>query len=312
MQNEKIKVLNISGWGRSGSTLLGNILGQCEGFFYGGELRNIWIMSLVRERLCGCNKKVIDCDVWKEIFNIAFGGMDKINAKDISFKIQQTTRTRYAFIESLPGGKKYYSQKASLCIEEIKKLMTAIKEYSNCKVIVDTTKSSLYSHLLSKIEDLDIYVIHLVRDPRGITYSWQKKVVQPDQDNTIYMGQYSPFRSSFMWSTRNLLTEYFWKKNKDKYLRIRYEDFAEEPLAITNQILDFIGEPSSKTPFISEKEIELHTNHSVWGNPGRFKTGKITLKLDEEWKRKLKTTDKLISTTATLPLLIKYGYKVNA
>jgi hypothetical protein len=33
MANDKIKVLYIAGWGRSGSTILGNILGQVAGFF---------------------------------------------------------------------------------------------------------------------------------------------------------------------------------------------------------------------------------------------------------------------------------------
>ena len=54
MNKNRIKILNITGWGRSGSTILGSILGEIEGFFYAGEIRNIWNRVLLENRLCGC------------------------------------------------------------------------------------------------------------------------------------------------------------------------------------------------------------------------------------------------------------------
>ena len=36
------RVLYILGWGRSGSTVLGNILGEVDGFFCAGELHYLW------------------------------------------------------------------------------------------------------------------------------------------------------------------------------------------------------------------------------------------------------------------------------
>lgn len=46
VNEEKIKVLYIAGWGRSGSRILARTLSQVEGFFHGGELRTIWIDGL--------------------------------------------------------------------------------------------------------------------------------------------------------------------------------------------------------------------------------------------------------------------------
>ena len=43
MNDEKVKVLFIAGNGRSGSTLLHNILGQRAGFGALGERREIWV-----------------------------------------------------------------------------------------------------------------------------------------------------------------------------------------------------------------------------------------------------------------------------
>ena len=42
MATDKIKVLYIAGNGRSGSTLLGVLLGQIPGFFNVGEVRRVW------------------------------------------------------------------------------------------------------------------------------------------------------------------------------------------------------------------------------------------------------------------------------
>ena len=54
MPNNRVKVLYIAGPGRSGSTVLGNVLGEIEGFFHGGELNFIWEHNLIENRLCSC------------------------------------------------------------------------------------------------------------------------------------------------------------------------------------------------------------------------------------------------------------------
>ena len=85
---QKLKVLNITGWGRSGSTILGSILGSCKDFFFGGELRNIWKLSLLDNRLCGCGVPLKECSFWKKVFNSAFGSIDNVDAKQVLKKIR--------------------------------------------------------------------------------------------------------------------------------------------------------------------------------------------------------------------------------
>jgi UTP-glucose-1-phosphate uridylyltransferase len=60
--------------------------------------------------------------------------------------------------------------------------------------------------------------------------------------------------------------------------------------------------------FIKENVISLVENHTVAGNPMRFKTGKIELKLDEEWREKLNPFIRKFVTIITYPYLKKYGY----
>ena len=311
MDHKKVKVLNITGWGRSGSTILGSVLGNCQGFFFGGELRNIWKQSLLNSRLCGCSVPLRVCSFWEKVFDKGFSGIDNVDAKEVLKKLKISYYSRFAPMKFLPSGEKYFKSHAA-SLPEVEKLFLSIQDVTNCKVIVDTTKSPLWGYLLSLMDNLDIYAIHLVRDPRGIAHSRQKKMIQPDKEKKIYIEQFNSFDSSLKWNVRNLLSEYLWKGKKDKYLMIRYEDFTREPKAILSEILRFVSEPDASTPFVSEKVVELNINHSVWGNPSRFKTGKIELKIDNEWKSKLNVFDKFVSTACTLPLLLKYGYQITS
>ena len=307
--NKKTKVLNITGWGRSGSTIVGSILGGCKDFFFGGELRNIWKLSLLDNRLCGCGVPLKECNFWKDVFNKGFDGIDNVNAKQILKKLKVSYYSRLAPVKFLPSGEKYFRSCAA-SLPEVERLFLSIQEITNCRVIVDTTKSPLWGYLLSLMDNLDVYVLHLIRDPRGIAYSRKKKMIQPDKEKTIYIERFNSFDSSLKWNVRNLISECLWKQNKEKYLMVRYEDFVRKPKMVVNTILDFISESDISTSFVSNNEVELSVNHSAWGNPSRFKTGKIELKTDDEWKTKLNSFDKFVSTACTFPFLTKYGYKI--
>ena len=310
MTKEKIKVLNIIGWGRSGSTVLGNVLGHCEGFFFGGELRNIWKLSLLKNRLCGCGVPLKECSFWNSVLKKSFGEVRNLDVSLIVKQLEKTTKSRAVALKFSPCGGKYFSS-FKYSLDAIRKLYSGIQAETYCRVIVDATKAPLYSYFLSLVDELDVYVIHLIRDPRGIAYSRKKKIVQPDKESTIYLEQFNPMNNSLLWNVRNLISEYLWKKYENKYLMVRYEDFALEPERTVSNILNFIGESNAKTPFVSDRTVRLGHNHSVWGNPSRFKTGDVELKLDDEWRNKLGFLDKTVSTICTLPLLVKYGYKIN-
>ena len=61
------RVLYIAGTGRSGSTLLANILGEVDGVFAAGEVRYLWQRGLTERRLCGCGVPVRECPVWSRV-----------------------------------------------------------------------------------------------------------------------------------------------------------------------------------------------------------------------------------------------------
>jgi len=76
-----MKVLYIGGSGRSGTTIIGNILGSARGFVHVGELRYIFDRGLIQNRLCGCSAPFRRCSVWNEVLLQAFGSANGVDAE---------------------------------------------------------------------------------------------------------------------------------------------------------------------------------------------------------------------------------------
>ncbi len=79
----RAKVLYIAGWGRSGSTILQNVLGELDGFFPVGEIVYVWERNLIGNRLGGCGARFRECEVWQGVLERAYGGTDRIDAEEM-------------------------------------------------------------------------------------------------------------------------------------------------------------------------------------------------------------------------------------
>jgi hypothetical protein len=69
-----------------------------------------------------------------------------------------------------------------------------------------------------------------------------------------------------------------------------------------------LGEDPPGSLFTGEPTVTLAPTHSVKGNPDRFRTGPIEIRLDDEWRRAMRPRDRRVVTALTWPLLLRYGY----
>src|SRR3954452_12149224 len=69
MTPTRTRVLSIVGPGRSGTTILGNILGEVEGVTNAGELRWLWRRGLMERRPCGCGLPPAECPRWSAVLD---------------------------------------------------------------------------------------------------------------------------------------------------------------------------------------------------------------------------------------------------
>jgi hypothetical protein len=308
VSENKIKVLYISGFGRSGTTILDNLLGQIEGFFSVGEICHIWDRSLAENRLCGCGVPFRECQLWNSIFGEAFGGIDNLNLSELINQFYNNVRTRHIPWLLVPKLRQRRNAIMKEYLELLERLYRGIQKQTHCKVIVDSSKKPAYGYILSMSPLVDLYVIHMVRDSRAVAYSWQRRKALPDAPQIGYMEQYTPLRSAVMWSVWNRSTELFWKRHPRKYILLRYEDFVADPQSTVRHILSTAGEADCTLPFISGREVQIMPNHTTTGNPIRLNVGKVELRLDREWEIKMKLSNNALVTILTWPLLIQYGY----
>jgi len=83
---------------------------------------------------------------------------------------------------------------------------------------------------------------------------------------------------------------------------------VERPKQVLEEIGNFVGVPLSLEMFIEEHTIRVNQNHTVAGNPNRFKQGKIEITLDNEWRLKMPWLKRATVTALTGPQLLHYGY----
>ncbi len=307
MTDRKIKVLYIAGDGRSGSTILGNLLGQLEGFFHGGELRYIWDRCLVKNWSCGCGVPFGDCSIWKAVLQTAFGRADDINVDELIALGKKGDRTRYVPLMLLPWGRRSLKRRLGRYLAAVEKMYQAMGSASGTKVIVDSSKYPSYEYVLHLLPTIDVYIVHLIRDSRAVAYSWlQQKILEPREDE--YLPQRHPLYSAFRWNVLNMAVEAFARRWAKRYLRLRYEDFVAHPRAAIQQILDMVEEHPAQLPFETEHKVRLGTNHTVAGNPNRFQIGSFELRQDARWKHAMKSLDRIQVTLLTWPLLRRYAY----
>ena len=89
---------------------------------------------------------------------------------------------------------------------------------------------------------------------------------------------------------------------------LRYEDFVREPRENLARILANLSEGDSVDAILSDNVVELSPSHSIGGNPNKFDSGKIEIRVDNQWESEMSRWGRGIVTLATWRMLRNYGY----
>jgi len=304
MDSDPVKVLFIAGQGRSGSTILHNILGQLDGFTAIGEVRDIWQRGVIKDWMCGCRQPFSECEVWRKVLDHGFGGVSRAQAQEW-YDATETFRTRHLPLTTIGPIRRRQLARVDDLLRALSQLYRSVRDVTGSRVIVDSTKHPPFGYLVTHAPGVDVRFLHFIRDAPAVSFSWaQKKEFQPGE----MMSRKGPFKSALQWSTRNWMTERFlFDDGRD--LRMRYEDFLVDPRAAVGEIVDWIGETGTDLPFDGSHQAVLsHDNHSVFGNEVRFTKGPVTLRTDERWRSQMKAGDVRKVKALTWPLRRRYGY----
>ncbi len=302
-----MKVIYIAGWGRSGTTLTGNILGELDGFFATGELSDIWELAFIDKRRCGCGKYILDCEVWGRVLNRPPGAYDVRGAKKF-IEVRNRIRSRHLPAMMYFPNASWAEEWAYELGEVVSDLYSRIAEVTGARVLVDSTKSPVYGYVLDRSPNIDLHVLHMIRDPRAVAYSWRGREASGGRSDGRALPRYGVLKSAVFWQLWNRAIEKFWGDRRGRYFRLLYETFSERPKEMLVEILTHFGMPIANLPFIAEHEVYLRGNHNLTGNPNRFDVGKIGIGLDTEWSTAMKRSEQLLVTLICGTLMRRYGY----
>jgi UDP-N-acetylglucosamine transferase subunit ALG13 len=307
LSRRPVRVLYIGGAGRSGSTLLDLVLGQIPGVFAAGELKYIWERGVRDNRLCGCGERFHSCPFWTAVGERAFGGWSGIDVDEL-LDLERAVDSHVRIpLMRWPGLWPPYASRFEQFIQVATRLYTAIAEVSNAAVVVDSTKRPSSAFLLSRIPALDLRFVQLVRDSRGVAFSWSKRVKRPDAPG--FMPRYDPVRASARWIGNNSLFPVLARLGVPG-VRIRYEALVTAPKREIERIVRHSGAAvaAEALDFLDESTIELKPNHIVAGNPLRLERARLQLRLDDAWRTRMSARERSLVLLLTWPLLLRYGY----
>lgn len=270
----------------------------------------IWRHGFVEDLLCGCGTKIRNCEFWSAVMQETFGGGDRVNAREAETAWLTIARLRHwpLMFMAPSSWQEEQKQSAAKLAAYWGGLYRAIQKVSGCRVVVDSSKSPMGAFFLGRIPGVELYVLHLVRDSRAVAYSSQRAKIRPEvTDRQLYLLRRTSVSTSVFWTANNLAAARL-RASNPRYRRMHYEQLVEQPRWVLEQIGDFVGEPVSLEMFTGEHTVNVSQNHTVAGNPDRFKQGQIEIALDNEWQHKMPWLNRVTLTVLTAPLLLNYGY----
>lgn len=305
-----MKVLYILGWKRSGSTILGNLIGELDDFFHAGELRTLWGQGLLGGRLCGCGRAVTDCDFWAGVVASVMRTSGHAGAERILAWQRETVRMR-RFRRLLRHDSSLREGSLGSYAAVMADLYRAVAVAAGARVVVDSSKQPADAALASRLPGIDTFYLHLVRDPRAVAYSWQRWKPSPGEGKREEMMRVASARSTANWMAVNCAAEVIRRRaGRDRMLLVRYEDFVSFPQATLEAAARMVGEEFRPLPESRPGSFRLRPNHTAGGNPARFVDGVVRLRVDDEWIVQQSPRDRRTSTLVALPLLPRYGYPI--
>ncbi len=147
--------------------------------------------------------------------------------------------------------------------------------------------------------DLNLKILHLVRDPRGVMNS-RTKLRKSLKDRRRYNTAEEARVICEHMDRNSGYQDQVWLK--DRYHLVRYEDVAEQPLKLAEEIYKFVGidMPSSVADWLRQ-----NTDHRAGGQYGRTRN---STKTAHQWRSEIEFSKVMAIQRSCLGTLSDFGY----
>ncbi len=260
----------IVGYPRSGTTLLGQVLGELDDVVLAGEVRNLWRRVLRRDSRCGCGARMSACPFWTDVFDrfVAKGGPSK-EAMALAQRraMRPTTALRLLVTGEVPPAAQQYAAGLGL-------LYRSVAEVSGAHTVVDTSKWPASAALVARLDGVSATLVHVVRDPRKVVASRTRRRHAGRVDRAAY--------EAVRWTIVNLVAAGLVRR-APRSRRVVFERFVADP----GGELAALASAAGLTPgaVVDGHRVIFTGNHMVAGNRERSDAGPVDIGETDSWRR---------------------------
>jgi hypothetical protein len=215
-------VLYVMGAGHSGSTILGVALGNCEGFFYAGELEE-WLLTADGPQWAPSERR----QFWDSVRH-RVRGAEKLFGVTANRSIERSSALLR--VDLWPVRRRLRKRYR----EVAEQLITAVADVAEAQYVVDTSHFPLRARELRMLTAIDLVLVYLVRDPQEVVASNVRELslheVAERRWRTLVMN-------ANLCLTQLVSLVVFLTHPRNRRIFVRHEDFLLDPEGVIRQIL---------------------------------------------------------------------------
>lgn len=281
------------GAGRSGTTALATFLNGAENIICLGELHHL-PDYIVDNQHCSCGEVLDQCAFWSALDAEKLGFTSEHYLQQQQQLESHKSVLKYLFTNLGRDCDEYNVANAALLAQ-----VNSHSSKSSDTVCLDSAKYIGRAIALSRNKDIDIRIIYMTRDPRGVALSFAKKV----------QTSKGTLSASIYYNVINFLAELArCTVLKGKVCKVRYEDLLTNPVDTLTNIEAHVGVSLSQARAKIENNESFEIGHIVGGN--RLKSsGAIKFRNSDGWMKKTSRFKRLAIYILTLPFNLINGYK---
>lgn len=223
------RVVYVMGSGRSGSTILGIALGNCEGFFYAGELDN-WLTRSGTPSIGGSERTRF----WSQVREGVAGAEDLFGSESHRYLERSASAFRINGWQARRRLRPRYRRVTE-------SLYRQIAGVAGVAYVLDTSHFPMRARELQRMNGIELQLVLLVRDPHSVLESFARNVNRHDAAGRLRLALTT---NVDLWLTNLLSVLVFLRQPRDRRMFLRHEDFLADPDRALRQILRAVGSDS--------------------------------------------------------------------